>query len=629
MFNSRILRKGVLLATVAILAAGGVLAMGAAKKRRSPGMMWAIPAKSLLCVRINKFDETLDSVNAFLEDVAPAETDAKAALLSKLTGFLGSDRLRGVNKRGNIAIFALSVPGESAGRGPMGNMFIGALLPVTKYENFISRNPNCGEPDDEGISTITVNGKVQGLATNYRRYALLCPPDAREKLIKVKKLMSQRKRSLGASLDSDTRKQAASSPVWIYLNVKQGSQMIQPILFGGLEKMKAELEKAKESGEKLPIDPSGIISFYGGIIKTVLEGTENVTVALAPSAEACNVTLGLKPVGGSMMAKIVGAPLEGDLDNMLGYLEDGSIFNVAMKVDRESLKISYTELFKLMGMMIPGGLPEEDLEQLQGLLTRGIDALGDSAAITFGINNELSPPFVGKYVIDVKDQAAFEQVLEKELQLMEEGVFAEMYKGFGMEMDVEIDREVSNHIGVPIGGAKVLFKAGGDDDMQTQMFEKMFGDGLDYRWAFAKGNCVYAVGSNADGTIRELIDQVRSGGPKQISSEIRTALEAIGESEDADVIGTINYVRAITMAFGFMPLPEDFDTTQLKVASKSNIAFAGRTTDEGKLALQIVLPKKHVQEIQSVFKTLIPQIEKHQKELREKHRSEQKESNAG
>ena len=82
------------------------------------------------------------------------------------------------------------------------------------------------------------------------------------------------------------------------------------------------------------------------------------------------------------------------------------------------------------------------------------------------------------------------------------------------------------------------------------------------------------------------------------------------------------------MAFGFMPLPEDFDRTQLKVASKSNIAFSGRTTDEGKLALKIVLPKKHVQEIQSVFKTLIPQIEKHQKELREKQRSEQKEPNA-
>ncbi len=629
MFNSRILRKGVLLATAAILAASGVWAMGSAKKSQADGIMWAIPAKSMLCVRINKFNGTLNSVNAFLKDVAPAGTDPKDALLSKLTGLLGGDKLRGVNKKGNIAIFALNVPGESAGRGPMGNMFIGALLPVTRYEKFIARNLNCGKPDDDGISTIAVNGQAQGLATNFRRYALLCPPNARENLIKVKRLMTRRKRSLGASLDPDARKQAASSPVWVYLNVKQGSQMIQPFLSGGLAKMKAQLEKAKEGGEKMPMDPAGIVSFYGGILKTVLEGTENVTVALAPSAEACNVTLGLKPVGGSMMAKIVGEHMEGDLDNMLGYLEDGAMFNVATKIDRESLKTSYSELFKLMGKMIPGGLPEADLEQLQGLMTKGIDTMGDSVAMTFGINSELSPPFVGKYVIEVKDPSTFEQVLEKELRLMEEGAFADLYQGMGMEMEVEIDDDAGTYKGVQIGGAQVAFKTGGGDDMQAQMFEKMFGDGLDYRWAFAKGNCVYAVGSNADETIRELIDQVRSGGPKQISSEIRTALEAIGESEEADVIGTINYVRAITMALGFMPLPEDFDRTQLQVASKSNIAFAGRTTDEGKLAVQIVLPKKHVQEIQSVFKILIPQIEKQQRELREKHRSEQKESIIG
>ena len=621
MFNSRSLRNVILIATIAMLAAGGVWAEESAK-RRTAGMMWAIPAKSLFCIRINKFDGTLDAANEFLKDVAPESFDAKAALLSKLGGLLGDDMLRGVNKKGNIAIFGLNVEGESAGRGPMGNMFIGALLPVTKYENFISRNPNCGEPDDEGISTITVNGQTKGLATNFRRFALLCPPNARENLIKVKKLLAQRKQSLGRGLDADERKQAASSPVWIYLNVKQGSQLIQPMLSGGLEKMKAQLEKAKESGEGPPIDPAGIISFYGGIFKTVLDGTENITVALAPSAEACSVRLGLKPVPDSAMAAMVGEPLDGDLDHMLGYLEDGAIFNVATKVDRESLKTTYTGLFKLMGEMIPGGIPEADLEQLKGLMTKGIDAMGDSLAITFGVNSELSPPFMGKYVIEVKDEKAFKEVLEKELQLMEEGVFAEMYKGFGMEMDVEIERDAGTYKGVKIGAAKVAFKVG-DDAMQAKMFEKMFGDGLDYRWAFVNDNCVYTIGSDADKTVRGLIDQVRAGGPKKIGAEMKAALDVISESDQADVIGTINYVRAIKMAFGFMPLPEGFDTTQLKVETKSNIAFAGRTTAEGKLALQIVLPKKHLQEIQSVFKTLIPQIEKQQREMREKQRSGQ------
>ena len=297
---------------------------------------------------------------------------------------------------------------------------------------------------------------------------------------------------------------------------------------------------------------------------------------------------------------------------------------MATKVDRESLKISYLELFKLVSKMIPGGMPEADLEQLQGLMTKGIDAMGDSMAMTFDINSELAPPFAGKYVIKVKDQYAFNEVLAKELQLMEEGVFADMYKSFGMEMEVEIDDDADTYKGVQIGGAKVVFKAGGGDEMQAKMFEKMFGDGLDYRWAFAKGNCVYAVGSNADETVRELIDQVRAGVPKEIGSEIKAAMESIDDSGQADVIGTINYVRAITMGIGFMPLPEDFDTTQLKVASKSNIAFAGRTTAEGNLKLQIVLPKKHLQEIQSVFKIMIPQKEKQQKEIRQNRKQTRK-----
>ena len=357
MFSSRSLRNAIVVATVAILAAGGVWASEAKKKRQAGGMMWAIPAKSLFCVRINKFDGTLDAANEFLKDVAPESLDAKAALLSKLGDLLGDERLRGVSKRGNIAIFGLIVEGESASPGPMGNMFIGALLPVTKYETFISRNPNCGEPDEQEISAITVNGGPMGLATNFRRYALLCPPNARENLIKVKKLLNQRKNSLGASLDPDTRKQSTSSPVWVYLNVKQASPMIQPMVFGGLQMMKGQLEKAKESGEELPMDPAaiaGIFDFYGGILKTVLEGTENVTLGLTPSAEACSLTLGLKPVPGSMMAAVVGEPLEGDLDHMLGYLENGAMFNVAGKVDRENLKTTYVGLFKLMGKMIPG-----------------------------------------------------------------------------------------------------------------------------------------------------------------------------------------------------------------------------------------------------------------------------------
>jgi len=617
MFNSKSLRNAILTATVVIFTAGGLWARESARPRG--GMLGAIPAKSLFCVRINNVDGALGAANEFLKDIAPESFDAKSAIFSKLGSVLGDSELKGVNKKGNIAVFGVVVPSDSAAPGPMGNMFIGALLPVTKYEDFVSGNPNCSQPDEQGISTITVNGQPRGLATNFRRFALICPPNARENLIKVKEMMAQRRESLGRSLNPNERRQAANSPIWLYLNVKQGSRMIQPMVSAGLEKMKAQLEKAKESGEGPPTDPAGIINFYGSILKTVLNGTENVTVALAPSAEACSVSLGLKPVPDSTMAAMVGKPIGGNFDHMLGYLEDGAIFNVAAKVDRESLKTAYMGLFDLMGGMVPGGMPEADLKQLKELLTKGIDAMGDSLAITFGSKTDDSSPFVGKYVIEVRDQAAFEQVLQKELELMEEGeALADLYKGFGMKMDVEIDEDAGTYKGVKIGTAKVVFKSGGDNAMQAKMFEKIFGDGIDYCWAFEKGNCLYTVGGDADKTIRELIDRVRAGGPKEIGSQMKTALKVLDNVDKADVVGTFNFVRYMRMVAGFIAAVEEIDMPELDTPTKSNIAFVGRTTEAGNLAFQVVMPKEHLLESKSVFENFIPKIKEQERLKRQK-----------
>lgn len=325
-----------------------------------------------------------------------------------------------------------------------------------------------------------------------------------------------------------------------------------------------------------------------------------------------------------MMAAVVGEPLEGDLDHMLGYLENGAMFNVAGKIDRENLKTTYAGLFKLMGKMIPGGMSEADAEHLEKLIAKGIDAMGDSLAITFGVNDKDSMPFTGKYVIEVRDQAAFGQVLEEEMKLMGEGgVLADLYKGFGMEMNVEVDRDAGTYKGGQIGAAKVGFKGAGDGAMQAEMskiFEKMFGDGLDYRWAFEKGNCVYTLGGDADGMIRELIDQIRAGGPKQVGSQMKAALEVLGNSDKADVVGTFNFVRYMQMVAGFIATAEDVDMPELETPTESNIAFAGRTTEAGNLAFQIVMPKEHLLETKSVFENIIPKIKEQERLKRQKQK---------
>jgi hypothetical protein len=572
-----------------------------------------VPAKSLFCVRINNLDGSLAGANEFLKDIAPEPFDAKAMVRSVLAELLGDKALKGVNTRGKFAIFGVNVPGKSAGPGPMGNIFIGALIPVRNYDNFISQNPNCSEPDDQGISTITVDGRDRALATKLRRFALLCPPEARDKLVRVKKLTGARRRGLVNALDENEIELATTSPVWLYLNVQEGSKLIGPMVFAQLEQMKAALQSVKESGQGAIGDPAAIVSFYAGMFKMLIDGTGHVTVGLSPTSDVCLATVGMKAVPETEMAAMLTAPAGGDLKNLLGYLEDGAMMNFDSKVNHKSWKMLYMKLIELLPLMTPDGIPEADLEKLKKLTAKTVDAMGDSVAFSFATGDKDSASFSIKYVIKVRDKKAFEQVIEEELQMMREGALDKLYKGLGMEMDVKVERDAGTYKGVRIDAAKVAFKMGDEDSPQSQMLKKIWGDALDYRWALLDGYCVYSIGGNTDKTIRELIDQVKAGGPKKIGSEMKAALDAIPNSKQADCVGTLNYVRMLNMASVFMVMPGGEKFPQLDVSTKSNIAFASWDAD-GKTTLQIALPKQHLLEIKSAFEKLIPQIEQQEKQ---------------
>jgi hypothetical protein len=159
---------------------------------------------------------------------------------------------------------------------------------------------------------------------------------------------------------------------------------------------------------------------------------------------------------------------------------------------------------------------------------------------------------------------------------------------------------------------------GGDESKQGQMMAKMFGEeGFKYRWTCVEKYFVYTIGADADQTIRALTDQILAGGPTEISSETKAAMEAIPGSRQADVIGTFNYARMLNMAMSFMVPVSDTEAPRPKITSNSNIAFAGRTTD-GIMTMQASLPKSHLQDIKKAFETLIPEIEKQHRQQMEK-----------
>jgi len=634
MSGSSNLKKVVLVGAVFACFAGtlpvGSLCYGAQRPARR-GLLATIPGESLFCVRIGRLEVTLDSANVFLKGIAPEPFDAKEAVFKKLGGLLGNEKLAGVNRKGGIAIFGVNVASDAPARGPMGNMFIGALVSVGKYENFVSRNPNCSEPDADGVSTITVDGKPRALVVNVERFALLCPPNMGDKLAGVMKMMKRRKASLQRALDEDDRKMATSCPVLAYLNVKAGSKLVEPMITGKLAQIKAELQKAKEKGREGPFgpgmaDPTAIIDLYAGIFKMVLAGTDHVMVGLTPTPEACNVTVGVTAVPGTDFAAAIGSPVEGNLDDMLGYLDNGAIMNMAAKVDRASLKSAYSKLIEMMGKMAPGAISTDDIERIERLTTKAIDTLGDSLAISFGPTGTSSPAIAIKYIVKVDDEKACQEVVEEQLQMMRGGVFSRLYKSFGMDLSFDVERGSETYKGINIDTAKIGFNLGGNAAEATEMIKKMYGDKLDYRWAFVDGYCIYAMGGGSAERIRELIDQVRAGGVKETGSEMKAALELLPESDKADVVGAFNYVRVLNMVMSIIPIPEGGSRPKLDVPSTSGIAFAGRTIADGKAVVQVALPKAHLIEIKTAFQTLIPQIKKQEQLQRQKRK--ERENNA-
>ncbi len=112
---------------------------------------------------------------------------------------------------------------------------------------------------------------------------------------------------------------------------------------------------------------------------------------------------------------------------------------------------------------------------------------------------------------------------------------------------------------------------------------------------FGKG-IVCAAGGDVNAKIRELINQVQADSPKQIGSEMKSALALLPGADKADFLVTFNLLRVFKMASAMMPIP----IPKMDVPTKSNIVITGKAGN-GKLVVDIALPKEHLAEIMGAF----------------------------
>lgn len=585
------------------IAAVGLLVLvifAAALHAQSPAdneLLKMVPAKTLFCVRVNNFDYTLNQIDQFLAGASPMPMGVSMLVRMQLANLLGSPQLTGLNTNGSFAVFGVTMPGETTQTNAIPDIFVGILAPVTDYKQFIDGNTNCIEADAKGISKITMTGTPVMLSAKAGNYALMSWANDYDKLVTMAKAISATgSAGLSGILDAAETKQAETEPIWAYGNVQQVSGTFGSIISGKIEEFKT-ISKSMQAGQSgaSPESIQNVMNMYAGILETLMKETKSVSIAINPKPDVLNITETISAVPGTDMAKMLTTDATSQRENtLLTYLEDGAMANFGATINTAFWKKLNVRSIDLLAMMSGDSISAEDITEFKTLATNVTDCLDGPLAYSFSNSAKNKPPFVLKYVIAVKDEKKFNQLIEKATDILSTSGLMDFYKSLGIESSFSMKRDVDSYKGISISSAKLTMKSTDANSPQAQMITSMYGDGFDYRWGMTDGLFVCAVSGDVNATIRELIDQVKTDSPKQIGAEMKAAMSLLPEASKADFVVTFNVLRLFNMATSMVPIP----IPPMDVQTKSNIIIAGRAADS-RMVVNIAVPKQHLIEIVS------------------------------
>jgi len=626
-------RNGVIKAAIVTTSALYVLMVCSCRKSPEAKAPQRPAIENLFAVQVNSFEETLTQIDKFLTGVFPVPMSLQMMVRMQLGQALGQAEPAGVDLNGSFGVFGVLLPDESGSAPPASRVFVAGFGSASDYEEFIGGNPNCGEPDANGVSILTIKpprpaGPAEQpaaaaspagpkiLVARLGRYVLVTAESQYHKLIRYKKLMSGyggEAAELAGIFDPDLSEQAGGQPIWTYGNVRTASEAFGSRVLDKLNAIQELVKEVQAAGDQMPMRPavfSRIMGVYLGIVETLMKEVESVTLTAEPSSAVLRVGISVSAVPGTGAADLLAKGADADQANpLLGYLEDGAAANFAMKVEAPLWKELTSKSMDLMSAIVGPNTPAEQVEEYRALATESFDVLAGPIAGGFFVSPE-PPLFTVKYVVAVKDAEKFNGVVARSAEVFIASGISQFYKDMGIEVEYTINPAAATYKGVTISSARLSMKAAEPNQPVGQMIETMYGGGFDYRWGLVNGLCVVAVGRDADSAVRELIDRVKADGPKQNCSEVAEALALLPGGEKADFFVTYNYVRVLKMATAWMQLgpmqPPGATMPKIDVATESNLVFAGRIGD-GKIAVDVAVPKKHLAELSAAFTMMLQQ----------------------
>ena len=329
-------------------------------------------------------------VDQYLAGASPVPMGLSMMARAKFAEILGSPDLQGVKTTGNFAGFGRVSPGESSQPTPK-DIFITAAIPISDYKEFIEGNPNVGEPDSKGISTVSGPGIPEMVAMKRTGNYVLLTRDYDE-LLAVAKSISAKAPSLAATLDEDMTHQALNEPIWAHGNIELVHKTFGQVITTQLENMKkmisqAQATQAQAMGTAQPIDPSAIIDVYVRVLEALLNQTRSLTITLNPEPTVLTISETIAAIPGTEMANMFTAGQDPVKENkFLGHLQDGAVMNLAARINTPLWRTFNLKSIDLMVALAGESMTAEETAKWRKLAQDAIDTVAGPVAFSFSID---------------------------------------------------------------------------------------------------------------------------------------------------------------------------------------------------------------------------------------------------
>lgn len=584
--QSFFVRTGLLLTLAGLFVPAGYSASS------SDALLDLLPADTLICFRLNNFTGTLEKLDQYLAGAAPMPVSMMFTTF--LGGALGDPMLNGVNKYGTIAaVVFLKDPNE----GP--EMVI--LLPVTDPKPYTS-SPYCQGADENGIYTLSVPGSSAGplafVPLKGVSYLLLAPGGQKESILFARSMFQEKKQSLSGRLSPADAQNAASAPVWFWLNVDKGYRMAAEPFKGAVQE---GLQEAAQKGAAMPFKPEAISTMLNALDVWMVQA-DSLSILLSPVPEQLTAEVLFTAKKDTELAKmLVRDPAMKLGFSMGGYLDAEAPVN-GLWVINKPLMEKANRIFVDIFLPLAGDNGPEFRSRFESMLAKSMKAMGTQAAFSFGYTAG-TPPFSVREAVEITDAAAMREMMQESKELANE-----FYKMFGIPAVFTIKEKAVQYKGVSIDQIVIQFAAPENaSEQEKKMLETMYGkEGLTYPIALTNKSLFMAMGAQTQETIQKLID-LPANAP--VPAEMQAALKAVPNADSADAVISVNFLR-LMKGFGEMmrsmqalnpeaPMPPFFEIIESIPLQTQSAMAVGVRAEGGRIQTHLILSKQHLMEIMS------------------------------